>query len=58
MEVEIREVSPGSLMLLSGLACADTIAEAYSRAVEVEPEFDLNSFFSRYLFDGTFYLPD
>jgi hypothetical protein len=58
MEVEVREVSPGALMLLSRLACADTIAEAYSQAVEVEAEFDLNAFFSRYLFDGSFCLPD
>jgi hypothetical protein len=55
VEVEVREVSPGALMFLSRLACADTMAQAYSQAVEVEPAFDLNSFFNRYLFDGTFY---
>lgn len=54
IEVEVRELTPGALRFLGRLREADTIAEAYSRAVEVEPGFDLNSFFSRYLFDGTF----
>lgn len=53
-EVEIREVTPGALTFLQRLASADTIAEAYGHAAETEPEFDLNAFFTRYLFDGTF----
>ncbi|MEW8030431.1 MAG: DNA-binding domain-containing protein [Candidatus Thiodiazotropha sp.] len=54
VEVEIREVTPGALTFLQRLASADTIAEAYTHAAEVEPGFDLNAFFTRYLFDGTF----
>jgi hypothetical protein len=54
LEVEVREHTPGALIFLRRLACSDTIAEAYTRAADKEPGFDLNSFFSRYLFDGTF----
>jgi hypothetical protein len=53
-DVEVRELTPGALTFLSRLACSDTIAEAYTKAADVEPAFDLNRFFSRYLFDGTF----
>jgi hypothetical protein len=54
LEVEIREVTIGALTFLCRLSSNDTIAEAYTLATEVEPEFDLNAFFARYLFDGTF----
>ncbi|MEW8509119.1 MAG: DNA-binding domain-containing protein [Candidatus Thiodiazotropha sp.] len=54
VEVEVRQVTAATLIFLQRLASADTIAEAYAAAAEVEPEFDLNLFFSRYLFDGTF----
>jgi hypothetical protein len=57
VEVEVREVTAGVLTFLRRLASNDTIAEAYSLAAEVEPEFDLNAFFARYLFDGTFCAP-
>lgn len=54
VEVEVREVSAGALTFLQRLAWGDAIGEAYSQATKVEPEFDLNSYFSRHLFDGTF----
>ncbi|MEW8509920.1 MAG: DNA-binding domain-containing protein [Candidatus Thiodiazotropha sp.] len=54
VEVEVREVSPGSLALLQSLASGETIGAAYAQAVEMDAEFDLQAFFARHLFDGTF----
>jgi hypothetical protein len=53
-QVEVREVTPGALVFLRSLASAETIGEAFDRAQETEPGFDLNGFFFRHLFDGTF----
>lgn len=53
-EVEIREVSIGELRFLDNLSSGETIGKAYSLAAEADPIFDLNHFFSRHLFDGTF----
>lgn len=53
-EVETREVSLATLIFLERLATGDTIGEAYTRAEEAESSFDLNGFFTRHLFDGTF----
>jgi hypothetical protein len=52
--VEVREVSYGTLTFLNKLAAGETVGAAYTRAISVETGFDLNSFFSRHLFDGTF----
>ena len=53
-EVEVREVSEGVMMFLERLNLGDTVAEAYACTVALDPLFDLNAFFARHLFDGTF----
>ncbi|MES9971203.1 MAG: DNA-binding domain-containing protein [Candidatus Thiodiazotropha sp.] len=54
VEVEVREVSAGAFRFLQRLARGDAIGDAYTQATEVEPEFDLQNYFARHLFDGTF----
>ncbi len=56
-QVEVREVTPGTFVFLRRLAMSDTVGDAYNQALHVEPQFDLNGFFSRHLFDGTFRSP-
>ncbi|MEJ2620304.1 MAG: DNA-binding domain-containing protein [Candidatus Thiodiazotropha sp.] len=52
--VEVRELSKGEFELLSRLADAANVAQAFESAIEVEPEFDLQQFFAQHLLDGTF----
>jgi hypothetical protein len=52
--VEVRELSKGEFELLSQLADGATVGQAFESAIAVEPEFDLQRFFARHLFDGTF----
>lgn len=53
-EVEIRVVGAGELRFLESLSSGETIGKAYGMAAEADSNFDLNHFFSRHLFDGTF----
>lgn len=53
-EVEVREVSLGELRFLQSLTLENSIGKAYESALDADPEFDLNRFFSEHLLDGTF----
>ena len=54
VKVEVREVGMGVFAFLESLGSGARVADAYDLAKQMDPEFDLESFFSRHLFDGTF----
>jgi hypothetical protein len=54
VNVEVREVTLGVYEFLKNLSSEASVGEAYCLTVEVDPEFDLQGFFSTHLFDGTF----
>lgn len=52
--VETREASIGAFTLFQRLGSGETIGDAYNAAIQIEPAFNLELFFSQHLFDGTF----
>jgi hypothetical protein len=53
-EVEVRSVTSGEFEFLKKIRASATIGEAFEQALLTDRDFDLERFFSRHLFDGTF----
>jgi hypothetical protein len=51
--VELERLSPGELALLEGLAEGMSLAEAYTHALQAEPELDLSVFLQHHVLGGT-----
>jgi hypothetical protein len=53
-DVEVRSVTSGEMVFLKNILDSATIGEAFEQALLTDGDFDLERFFSRHLFDGTF----